>query len=160
MRQKLNLSTGKCKSHPNQQHVKRYKSKHYFVNIAATRLPFLGNKSSEFLGLFDSVQFAGRFDTLLVWTGHESGVDCIRCACGGWVDWPAHAVDEEQRELCSESPSHLAPPCTGDGLVQVRTRRRTPRPHDALHELHSLHTDQPPFTASAPPRITIQRNRT
>jgi len=62
-------------------------------------------------------------------------------------DWPVHGV--AQCDLCTESPTHVAPPCSGGGLVQVRVRRRTPRPHDTLQPFHSLHSDHPPLTAAS-----------
>lgn len=48
--------------------------------------------------------------------------------------------------FCTDMPSQKAPPLSGAGLVQVRVRFWTPRPHGALQADHSVHKDQPPLT--------------
>lgn len=49
--------------------------------------------------------------------------------------------------FCTDMPSQKAPPLRGAGLVQVRERFCQPRPQRALQLDHSVHEDQPPFTA-------------
>lgn len=48
--------------------------------------------------------------------------------------------------FCTDMPSQKPPPLRGAGLVQVRDRFWTPRPHGTLQADHSVHRDQPPFT--------------
>lgn len=49
--------------------------------------------------------------------------------------------------FCTDMPSQNAPPLSGAGLVQVLDRFWMPRPHATLQADHSVHKDQPPFTA-------------
>lgn len=49
--------------------------------------------------------------------------------------------------FCTDMPSQKAPPLRGAGLVQVRERFCQPRPQRVLQLDHSVHEDQPPFTA-------------
>jgi len=52
-----------------------------------------------------------------------------------------------QGTRCDASPTQGAPPLTGAGLSHVLDRFLEPLTHLALHSLHVLHVDQPPFTA-------------
>lgn len=49
-----------------------------------------------------------------------------------------------QSEASSSSPVQFAPPATGVGLSQARTRTITPVPHDTLQLVHSDQSPQPP----------------
>lgn len=57
---------------------------------------------------------------------------------------PGHKV--LQVLFCTDMPSQNAPPLRGVGLVQVRERFCTPRPHRTLQGDQSVQEDQPPFT--------------
>lgn len=67
------------------------------------------------------------------------------------IYWSSQRVWPGQRALqlifCTDMPSQNAPPFRGAGLVQVRERFWTPLPQFTLHGDHSVHKDQPPFTA-------------
>lgn len=55
---------------------------------------------------------------------------------------------EVQEIFCTDIPSQKAPPLRGAGFVQVRDLFCHPLPQRALQVDHSVHEDQPPFTAT------------
>lgn len=62
--------------------------------------------------------------------------------------------------FCTDMPSQNAPPLRGAGLVQVRDRFWTPRPHGTLQADHSVHKDQPPFTGKKSTKLAEKKKQT